>query len=78
MVGLFCKSCSGAKLVSCPVCYRALFVQVKSVRALVYFRGVIGAAGVCAFSHLVFGNLHTLLLHCGLSGAGRVKKQRVI
>jgi hypothetical protein len=29
MVGLFCKSCFGAKLVSCPVCYRALFVQVK-------------------------------------------------
>ena len=37
MVGMFCKSCFGAKLVSYPVCYRALFVQVKSVRALVYF-----------------------------------------
>jgi hypothetical protein len=23
--------------VSCPVCYRTLFVQVRSVRALVYF-----------------------------------------
>ena len=34
MVGMFCKS-FGAKLVSCPVCYRV--VQVKSVRALVYF-----------------------------------------
>ena len=58
MVGMFCKSCFGAKLVSYPVCYRALFVQVKSA-CIGLFLGVIGAAGVCGFSHLVFVYLHT-------------------
>jgi hypothetical protein len=59
MVGLFCKSCFGAKLVFCLVCYRALFVQVKSVRALVYFRVLLEQRMFVLFSRLVFGNLHT-------------------